>query len=63
MRGSQLTNLSLEVTDLETNSVSVYTTMREAAKAIGSRSGNLSNYFTQSKKQKPYRGRYLLRKL
>lgn len=59
---SQSSKIGLEVTDLQTNIVSLYATMREAAKAIDCRSSALSNYFSQSQ-VKPFRGRYLLRKI
>jgi len=59
---SQSSKIGLEVTDLQTNVVSLYATMREAAKAIDCRSSALSNYFSQSQ-VKPFRGRYLLRKI
>lgn len=63
MIGSQPTKIDLEITDSQTNKVTTYTTMREAAIDIGCGSGTFSNYFYQSKNGKPYRGRYIIRKL
>jgi hypothetical protein len=54
--------ISIEVLDIETNTKTIYSSIKEAAEFIGCRPDMISRYFTRNT-QKPYRGRYILKKL
>jgi len=52
--------VEVEVLDLETNIRTIYSSMRQAARALNADSSSLKANII-SKQQKPYRGRYVLR--
>lgn len=59
---SQPTVQRIEVTDLSTGISTEYESIKKAAKALNCRDGSLG-YNLNSKKQKPYKGRYALSKI
>lgn len=62
---SQKNRHDLEVFDTETNSVTVYPSVRAAAKAIGISSSTIDSYFKyspRSAQKEPCKGRYVLSK-
>jgi hypothetical protein len=54
--------VKIEVLDLETNLTTTYDTIGEAARALNISQSSIS-YNLKSKKQKPYKGRYVFSKL
>ena len=59
---SQSTKKGIEVTDLETKNITLYPSIRAAARAISCRDVAIHNYF-KANQQKPYRGRYVFKLL
>lgn len=55
MKLSQPKRIGIVITDLETNSVTHHTSIREAANSIGIAKSTVSNYL---KSNKPYLNRY-----
>jgi NUMOD1 domain-containing protein len=54
--------VSIEVSDLTNNEITIYHSMRAAGKALGIGVSSINNYI-QRNQQKPYKGRYTFRKL
>lgn len=61
-RLSQSNRIRIEVTDLESNTVIIYNSIREAAAAIGKYHQAITKFFVY-KQTTPYLGRYLFRKV
>lgn len=57
---SQPKNKKIEVTDLDTNIITIYHSINQAARALNCRDSAI-HYNLNSKKQKAYKGRYVLR--
>jgi hypothetical protein len=55
-------SLKIEVTDLYLNSKTTYNSIHEAARTLSIRQGRISTYFIRNQK-KPYKGRYVIRKI
>ena len=60
--GKQATSQKIEVTDLETNEVSVYASMGSAANSLGVRQAAISLYLKEGRKA-PYRKRYIIKRI
>ena len=59
---SQLNSQKISVLDLETNAETVYSSLREAAKALDCLAGSIS-YNLKIGKNKPFKGRFILKRL
>jgi group I intron endonuclease len=51
----------IQVIDLETNKVNIYSSIKAAAKALDIPQPSISRYFTKNQ-QSPYKGRYIFKK-
>lgn len=54
--------IKIEVTDLETNITTTYISMNQAAKALSCHISSIAEKLN-SKSQKPFKGRYILKRL
>jgi NADH-ubiquinone oxidoreductase chain 3 len=60
----QIARTRLEITDLQTNNVVIYYSMLEASLALGCSTGALPRYISKcTVNSKPFKGRYLVKKL
>jgi hypothetical protein len=60
----QINRTRLEITDLQTNNVVIYYSMLEASLALGCSTGALPRYISKcTVNSKPFKGRYLIKKL
>ncbi|CAK7919978.1 putative GIY-YIG endonuclease (mitochondrion) [[Candida] anglica] len=57
---NQKTSIKLEMTDLETKKVTIYPSVGEASRAIGTRQSSMSTYL-KNKKDKPFKERYIMK--
>lgn len=62
MPRAQANAIKIEVTDLETNITTIYTSIGEAARALEVRQTAISQYFLKNQKT-PYKGKYLFKKI
>jgi group I intron endonuclease len=60
--GSQPNSIKIEVTDLELDTKTIYNSIRAAAKVLNCHHSAIK-YNLNSKCQKPYRNRYVIRKI
>lgn len=60
--GAGIPKIKLEVIDVETGMKTIYPSISAAAEALGVFSGSIRTYFSRNT-QKPYKGRYLMKKV
>ena len=60
--GAGSPSVPVEVLDQETGVKAIYSSMSEVGEALGVPTGSIRMYFSRNT-QKPYKGRYLLKKL
>jgi hypothetical protein len=61
-KGAGSPSVQIEVLDLETGTKTVYPSMNETGRALGVPTGSIQMYFSRNT-SKPYKGKFLLRKL
>jgi group I intron endonuclease len=60
--GSQPHTIKIKVTDIELNTNIIYASMHEAARTLNISQAIISGYF-RNKQKKPYKGRYIFKKI
>lgn len=55
-------SIKIEVTDLELNTITSYTSVHSAARALGIGHNSISNYFKRNQ-TRPYKGRFIFKKV